>query len=104
MKFKAALLGATIVAANLNGENMKLVERKTGETIIEFKDKTVTFHCHFLEKALREGGILIPPIMRREFGGKEVVFVDDPLFEKAFVEVYWPMYMATANCPFEWQN
>jgi hypothetical protein len=104
MKFKAALLIATIIATNINGKDMKLVEKETGQAIIEFKDKAVIFHCHFLEKALREGGILIPPIMKRQFDGKEVVFVDDPLFEKAFVKVYWPMYMETANCPFGWQN
>jgi hypothetical protein len=102
MSLIQVMLIASMMATN--GDSMKLVQKETGDVVIEFKDNTAIFHSRFLEKALKEDGVLIPPAMRAEFGGKEVVFVDDPLFEKAFVEVYWPFYMKAANSSYEWQN
>lgn len=94
---------AGIIATTLSGEPMKLVNTKTGHVLIEFQDNAVQFHSPFLEKTLRNEGVLIPPAMRSEFDGKEVVFVEDPLFQKAFREIYWPFYMQQANSSYEWQ-
>jgi hypothetical protein len=99
-----ALLIASMFTGTINGESMKLVKKETGRVVVEFKDNTVKFYSPSLEAEIRRDGVSIPPIMRAQFGGEEVIFIDDPLFEKAFIEVYWPLCMASANSPYEWQN
>ena len=98
---KRALLIASIIAASLNGESMKLVHKETGHIMLEFQDDTVIFHNWFLEKEIGKMGIFIPPIVRTQFGGKEVIFANDPLFKKAFTEVYCRFELPTSS--YEWQ-
>lgn len=81
---------------------MKLVHKQTGNVVVEFKDNITTFHNPFLEKEIKQRGIFIPPFMRDQFDGKEIVFMTDPLFEKAFVDVYWQFTMPKTQ--YEWQD
>ena len=81
---------------------MKLVNRKTGFVVVEFLQGKVEFHDRFLESEMKETGILIPPALASQYEGKEVIFLGEPLFEKAFVEVYYPLCIA--NSVYQWQN
>lgn len=102
MKRTLFLAASAITAAFTNGENMKLVNTKTGFVVVEFQEGKVEFHDRFLKAEMEEGGILIPPIMQPNFNGKETIYLDDPLFEKAFVEVYYPLCIA--NVIYQWQK
>jgi len=93
---------AAIAAAFNNGEPMKLVNTRTGYVVVEFQKGNVQFHDRFLEAEMKETGILIPPAYLDQFGGKEVIYFGDPLFEKAFLEVYYPLCIA--NSLYQWQS
>lgn len=82
-------------------EIMKLVNIKTGFVVVEFKQGKVEFFDRFLEEELQDRGILIPSSMANQFDGMRVVFPSDSLFEKAFVEVYFPLSIANSN--YQWQ-
>jgi len=81
---------------------MKLINKKTGFIVVEFQKGKVQFHDRFLEAEMKETGILIPPAMTDQFEGKEVIFLGEPLFEKAFLEVYYPLCIA--NSVYQWHN
>lgn len=102
MKRTLFLAASAITAAFANGENMKLVNTKTGFIVVEFKEGRAEFHDRFLEAEMKETGILIPSIMAQDFESKEVIFLGDPLFEKAFIEVYYPL--CVANNVYQWQK
>ena len=102
MKRTLFLAASAIIAAFTNGEPMKLVNTKTGFVVVEFKQGKAEFHDRFLETEMKETGILIPPFMIDAFQGKEVIFLGDPLFEKAFIEVYYPFCIA--NVVYQWQK
>lgn len=73
---------------------MKLVNTRTGCVIAEFEAGKTAFHDTFLEGEMQETGIFIPAAFAASFENKEVIFLGDPLFEKAFVEVYYPLCIA----------
>ncbi len=102
MKRTLFLAASAITTAFANGEAMKLVNTKTGFVVVEFKEGKVEFHDRFLEAEMKETGILIPPMMASQFENKEVIFFGDSLFEKAFVEVYYPLCIA--NTLYQWKN
>jgi hypothetical protein len=102
MKRSLFLASAALAAAFNNGEPVKLVNTKTGYVVVEFLNGKAAFHDRFLEVEMKETGILIPPIMLDQFGGQEVIYLGDPLFEKAFVEVYYPLCIA--NSLYQWQK
>ena len=102
MKRTLFLAASAITTAFTNGEDMKLVNTKTGFVVVEFKEGKVEFHDRFLEVEMKETGILIPPAMTKAFQEKEIIFLGDPLFEKAFVEVYYPLCIA--NTLYQWQK
>jgi hypothetical protein len=102
MKRTLFLAASALTATFTNGEDMKLINMKTGFVVVEFKEKKAEFHDRFLEAEMKETGILIPPIMMKDFEGKEVIFLGDPLFEKAFVEVYYPLCIV--NSIYQWQK
>ncbi len=102
MKRTLFLAASAITAAFSNGEDMKLINTKTGFVVVEFKKGKVEFHDRFLEAEMKETGILIPPAMFKSYGNKEVIFLGDALFEKAFVEVYYPLCIA--NTVYQWQS
>lgn len=87
-------------ALSLFGE--MLINSETGHIVIEFIDGNAKVYDRFLEAEMRETGIYIPPSKRGDFDGKEVVYLSDPSFEKAFIEVYDPLCIA--NSPYRWQN
>ena len=102
MKRSFFLASAAIASAFTSGEPMKLVNTKTGYVVVEFSKGKAQFHDRFLEVEMKETGILIPPAMADQFEGKEVIFLGETLFEKAFVEVYYPLCIA--NSLYQWQN
>ena len=81
---------------------MKFVHSKTGFVVVEFRDGKTQIHDRFLKAELEDAGILIPPSQTEEFGGKQVIFPDDPLFQKAFIEVYAPLCIADPS--YEWRQ
>lgn len=77
-----------ILPQTLSSETMKLVDIETGDIMIEFIEGRVQFLHWFLERVLTNKGIFIPPYLQSEFRNKKAIFPDDPLFQKAFIEVY----------------
>lgn len=102
MKRTLFLAASAITAAFANGEPMKLVNTKTGFVVVEFKQGKAEFHDRFLEAEMKETGIFIPASMAKSFANKEMILLGDPLFEKAFIEVYYPLCIA--NTVYQWQN
>lgn len=80
---------------------MRLVNKKTGESLLEFKGDKIQFFNRFLEEEMRIVGIPIPPGVRNYFGGKDYIFLDDENFQRAFREIYY----LTSFDPklFQWQ-
>lgn len=99
---RTLFLAASAIASALSGEPMKLINTKTGFVVVEFREGKAQFHDRFLEAEMKETGILIPPLFAHNFEGKEVIYFGDPLFEKAFIEVYYPLCIA--NSLYQWQN
>jgi hypothetical protein len=79
-----------------------LVNRETGRVVVEFLEDHIQFNDRFLEAEMRETGIYIPSSNRNEFSEKEIIYFGDPLFQKAFVEVYYEY--SIANFLYVWQN
>lgn len=102
MKRTLFLATSALAATFANGEDMKLINLKTGFIVVEFKEGKAEFHDRFLEAEMKETGILIPPVMTKDFENKEVVFLGDALFERAFVEVYYPLCIV--NSIYQWQK
>ena len=102
MKRTLFLAASAIAAAFTNGEPMKLVNMKTGFVVVEFKEGKAEFHDRFLQAEMEETGILIPPAFAHSFEGKEEIHLGDPLFERAFIEIYYPLCIA--NSVYQWQN
>ena len=67
---------------------MKLVNTNSGFVVVEFVDHEPQFHDPILEMEMKEIGIAIPLVYRSEYDDRERVFFDDPLFEKAFRELF----------------
>ncbi len=97
---KHLLIAAALVASS--GDFMKLVNTQTGYVVVEFQEGKAKFNDRFLEAEMKETGIFIPPISAKDFGGKEVIYLEDPLFEKAFREIYCPL--SIANSIYQWQK
>jgi hypothetical protein len=103
--FAAALLLAAqtlFAAAPHEDQDMKLVNTKSNFVVVEFKEGKPLFHDRFLEAEMKERGIGIPPARRADFGGKETIPLGDPLFQKAFVEIYVPLSIASPI--YQWQR
>lgn len=83
-------------------EPMKLFNTKTHFVVMEFKDHLPIFYDRFLEVEMKDLGITIHPILRKEFKGKEKVYPTDSLFKKAFLEIYYPMHLASPD--YQWKN
>jgi hypothetical protein len=80
----------------------KLMNVETGSVIVEFMNGNIQFSDCFLEIEMKQTGIYIPPSKKTQFDGKEIVYMGDPMFEKAFLEVYYPLCIA--NSLYQWQN
>ncbi len=68
---------------------MKLIDSKTKQPLVNFHKKTVTFYNKYLEQEMQIMGIPVPHGLRGLFGGKDIIFLGDPEFEKAFREIYY---------------
>lgn len=79
--------------ANHNNEVIKLVNTKTGSVFVEFKNGHPQFYNWLLEAILKDWGVSIPYPVLEQFEGKYTIFPDDPLFEKAFVEIYYERHL-----------
>ncbi len=101
MKRSLFIAISAIGSACANGEEMKLVNTDTGFVVVEFKEGKTNFYDRILEAEMKESGIFIPPLKVKDFDGKKVVLLGDPLFEKAFVEIYYPLCIA--NRLYQWQ-
>lgn len=101
VEMKRALFIANIIAATVGGDPMKLVCKNTGHVVAEIRDDHVVFHSRLFERIAVEHGIFIPPLARKQFEGKETVFLGDPLFPKAFVEVFCRFDLPSSL--YEWQ-
>lgn len=84
-----------------NASEIRLINSKTGHTVVEFIEEATIFHDCFLESEMQEVGILIPFSRQSDFLGKEVIYLNDPLFKKAFLEIYYPI--SIANALYQWQ-
>jgi len=80
----------------------KLVNMETGSVVVEFVNGKVQFTDWFLEIEMKKNGIYIPPSIKQHFYGKEIVYIGDPIFERAFIEVYYPLCIA--NSLYQWQD
>lgn len=97
-----ALLSLLIANSLYSSEVSQLVNANTGFVVVEFEDGIAHFHDPFLEAEMKEIGISIPFGRKGEFEGKEIVYLGDILFEKAFIDVYYPI--SIANPLYEWRN
>jgi phospholipid N-methyltransferase len=94
--------GSLIHFTNYEARPMKLVNINTGFVVLEFKDNTTIFGDRFLERELIERGVAIPKSHRAEFQGKSAIFPNDPLFHRAFQEIYVPLTLASPS--YQWQE
>ena len=83
-------------------ETKKLINTKSGFVVVSFNEGQPKFYDHILEEELQDRGIFVPPFLREEFKGKKSVFPKDPLFEKAFIEIYYPLVIA--NPIYQWET
>jgi len=90
--FFAYLLISTVFDANV-----AFINAQTGDVIIEFYHDRILFHEWYLEEEMKTTGILIPHHRIAEFEGKEVVYLNDSIFRKAFFEVYSPLYIMNSD-------
>ena len=90
------------VFGQFGNKDMKLINTKTGDVVVEMDHGEVVFHDRFLQKAMEKKGILIPPALQDEFGGKTYVRLGDPDFEKAFKEVFFNMSMNPSK--YHWEE
>ena len=82
-------------------KNMRLIHSKTEMTIVDFSSQEILILDPILESFFKDEGIEIPPFLAKNFEGKECVFLDDPLFQKAFKEVYFKFSMDQAS--YHWE-
>ena len=80
---------------------MRLVNVRTGETVIEFNESGTVFHNRLLESEMRHMGIDIPHGLRGTYHGKDCIHLDDEDFEKAFKEIYYLTYLSPSR--FAWK-
>ncbi len=98
------ILAVGILIGSLRQEEtpaMKLVNTKSGFVVAELTDGKVRFGDRFLEAEMKESGIRIPANRAADFEGKEIVLLGDPLFQKAFVEIYVPLTIASST--YRWE-
>ena len=98
-------LGATvglIFTSLTNRSEMKLIHKTTRFVVAEMDNKSIIIKDPFLEKELKLKGIKIPPVLQNQFEGKTVVKMGDPLFPKAFKEIYLKLNMGESA--YEWKE
>lgn len=79
---------------------MKLIDVRSKETVVELNENGPRFPSEIMEWDMMHNGIAIPPYLQSEYDGKFIVFLDDPLFQKAFREIYFEFRMDHDN--YQW--
>lgn len=97
----AAIVGSIFIPL-FQRNTMKLVHKSSGFVVAEKQGRTVSIKDPFLAKELKLKGISIPVPLRDKFEGKAVVRMGDPLFSKAFEEVYLRLNMEGNS--YEWKE
>lgn len=82
--------------------SMKLIHKTTGFVVAHEQGQSLKINDPFLAKELNLKGIAIPSPLRANYDGKSVIRMDDPLFAKAFREVYLKINMGEAS--YEWKD
>jgi hypothetical protein len=67
---------------------MKLINLKSRFIVAEYRSEKTLIHDRVLEKEMAVRGVIIPPGLRKEYGGKSTVRITDKEFQKAFKELY----------------
>lgn len=81
---------------------MKLIHKPTRFIVAEMDNNSIIIKDPFLQKELKLKGIKIPPVLKDQFEGKTVVKMGDPLFPKAFKEIYLKLHMEESS--YEWKE
>ena len=81
---------------------MQLIHKKTGFVVAEENRTALAIKDPFLLKDLQISGISIPSALRGQYEGKANIKMDDPLFPKAFKEVYLKLQMKEGM--YEWKE
>ena len=81
---------------------MSLINEETGQVVVTFKNGSAHFNNRFLEEEMKEIGIPIPFLSAPDFEDRQVIYLQDPLFEKAFIEVYCPSFLNDSI--YQWQK
>lgn len=81
---------------------MQLIHKTSKKPLIEFLKEQVLFYNPILEKMLRIQGIAIPLQLQEKYQQKAFVKLGDPLFQKAFCEIYCPQYFGSKE--YEWKS
>jgi hypothetical protein len=76
---------------------MLLIHPDSNEVVVKIEKNDVKIINNFLFKGLKVNGISIPGALRDSFEGKKVIYIEDPLFAKAFIEVYYPNCLKEAG-------
>ncbi len=101
-KITLYFLAITMVSTLFGGSIMKLVNKNTDYVVVEFNDGKATFNDKYFELMFKERGIVVPPAKQKEFQNKRVIFLNDPLFEKAFREIFYPHAMDRST--YQWKE
>lgn len=81
---------------------MRLINKETSKSLIEFKGNETVIHNRFLEHEMRTIGIAVPHGLRGLFHGKDCIRLEDADFQRAFKEIY---YLTTMNPDkFHWEE
>jgi hypothetical protein len=67
---------------------MKLINITSKFVIAEYNGGKTIIHDRLLRKEMMIRGVVIPPALRLEYGGKAVVRLNEKEFQKAFKELY----------------
>jgi len=81
---------------------MKLVHKKTGYIIAKKTKDHLSINDPFILEEIKLKGISIPLFLRSQFNGHDVIKMGDPLFNKAFEQVYIKFAMKADGI--DWQN
>lgn len=69
---------------------MKFIHVKSGFVVAEYSGEKTQISDRILEKEMTMRGIMIPPALQSEYGGKASVRLHEKEFQKAFKNLYSP--------------
>lgn len=76
---------------------MKLINLRLKFVVADYQGEKTLIHDRILLKEMTFRGVMIPPALRGEYGGKSVVRIGDKEFQKAFKEFYFPQVFNPNN-------